>query len=96
MLDIMRLADKLGVEFASSIQTVHLFKQEHGVPPEAADTPTSMTDRRAMIHGIGNDHDLVANQPCRDETHGPVEYKHGPTQLDGEDDSPIEQRSAGG
>ena len=45
MLDMMRLANKLGVEFAFPTQTVHLYKEEHGVPHTTADTPGSMTDR---------------------------------------------------
>ncbi len=96
MLDMMRLANKLGVEFAFPTQTVHLYKEEHGVPHTPADTPGSMTDRRAMVEGIRTVHDLVANQPWQTNKPGPVKYKHGPTKLEGEDDSQIEQRSAGG
>ena len=96
MLDMMRLANKLGVEFAFPTQTVHLYKEERGVPNTPADTPGSMTDRRAMVEGIRTVHDLVANQPWQTEKPGPVKYKHGPTELDGDDVSEIEQRSAGG
>lgn len=96
MLDMMRLADKLGVEFAFPTQTVHLYKEEHGTTHAPASSPGSMTDRRAMVEGIRTVHDLVADQPWLSDKPGPVKYKHGPTKLDPEDDSQIEQRSAGG
>lgn len=96
MLDMMRLANKLGVEFAFPTQTVHLHNAETGVPHTPADTPGSLTDRRAMVEGIRTVHDLVANQGWQTEKPGPVEYKFGPTQLEGDEDSQIEQRSAGG
>lgn len=98
MLDMMRLANKLGVEFAFPTQTVHLHKQEPSVPQTPADTlgTGSLTDQRAMVEGIRTVHELVANQSWQTEKPGPVEYKHGPTQLDGDADSQIEQRSAGG
>ncbi len=96
MLDMMRLANKLGVEFAFPTQTVHLYKEEHSATHTPAETPGSMTNRRAMVEGIRTVHDLVANQPWQTDKPGPVKYKHGPTKLDGEDDSQIEQRSAGG
>lgn len=47
MLDMMRLANRLGVEFAFPIQTVHLYKQEQGVQYFSAESPDSMADRRA-------------------------------------------------
>lgn len=96
MLDMMRLANKLGVDFAFPTQTVHFYNEEHGAAHSPAESPGSMTDRRAMVEGIRTVHDLVAKQPWLSETPGPVTYKHGPTKLDGEDDSQIEQRSAGG
>lgn len=96
MLDMMRLADKLGVEFAFPTQTLHLHQADPDATHAPGDSPTSMTDRRAMVEGIRATQDLVANQPWQSEKPGPVEYKHGPTQLDPADDTQIEQRDAGG
>ncbi len=96
MLDMMRLANKLGVEYAFPTQTVHLHQQEPSVPNTPADAPGFSTDQRAMVEGIRTVHELVANQSWQTKKPGPVEYKHGPTQLDGDTDSQIEQRSAGG
>ena len=96
MLDMMRLANKLGVEFAFPTQTVHLYKEQAGTPHTPAVSPGAMTDRRAMVEGIRTVHDLVANQPWQANKPGPVQYKFGPTKLDPDDDSQLEHRSAGG
>ncbi len=96
MIDMMRLADKLGVEFAFPTQTLHMHQADPNATHAPDDSPTSMTDRRAMIEGIRATQDLVANQPWQTEKPGPVEYKHGPTQLEPGDDTQIEQRDAGG
>jgi MscS family membrane protein len=96
MLDMMRLADKLEVAFAFPTQTLHVFNEEQVGQHTPADTPTSLTDKRAMVDGIRTVHDLISNQTWQSEKPGPVEYKFGPTNLDSEDDTQIEQRGAGG
>lgn len=95
ILDMIRLADHIGVQFAFPTQTIHLFQEEHGQPHNPADAPSSMTDRRAMIDGIRKAQSLMKDQPWQNQTPGPVEFKHGPTQLDGDDESQIEDRTAG-
>ena len=96
MLDMMRLANKLGVEFAFPTQTVHLYKADNSSPPMPVESPGFGTDRHAMVEGIRTAHELVANQPWKTAMPGPVQYQHGPTELAGDEDSQIEQRNAGG
>ncbi len=102
MVDIVRLADKLGVSFAFPTQTVHLFK---GAKAEAAkyEPPQSMTDRRAQVTGIWAVQELTKDQPWKDEKPGPVVYEGGPSyiEIDPEtgrpvDETFVEDRSAGG
>jgi len=92
-LDIVRLADRLGVSFAFPTQTVHLFKEQHppkGQPHEPGHAPPQrMTDRRAMVTGIRAAQALIASQPWRDERPGPMTYDTaGPTPLDDESIDP--------
>lgn len=81
-LDIVRLADKLGVQFAFPTQTVHLYKEEHTPHETRHDTPQSMTDRRAMISGIRTAQSLIKDQPWQSQTPGPVTFQKGPTDLE--------------
>lgn len=89
-IDIVRLADTLGVKFAFPTQTVHLFKEEH--PRKMQDgeahqpehgNPTSMTDRRSMISGIKAAQSIIENQSWKDQKPGPQTYSQvGPTPID--------------
>ena len=81
-LDIVRLADRLGVAFAFPTQTVHLHQADGAAPAERAAPPTSMTDRRSMVAGIRAAQELIAGQPWRDQKPGPQTYGQvGPTAL---------------
>lgn len=77
-IDIVRLADKLGVQFAFPTQTVHLFKEEHrrkDQPHEPAhEVPGASTDKRSMVQGIRSARELIKNQSWRDNPPGPVSY----------------------
>ena len=98
-LDILRLAKKLGVEFAFPTQTVHLFQenQSQASDPIGRDPQSSMTDRRALTNGIRTARDLIKNQPWLDDKPGPVQFQGQPVSLDDdEDDDQIENRTAGG
>jgi MscS family membrane protein len=95
-LDIMRLADRLGVQFAFPTRTVHLYNEDASVPqPEPDASPTSMSDLRARVTGIRATQDIIAKQRWHDEKPGPVDYTEGPTPLDGleEDEIPPEERT---
>lgn len=81
-IDIVRLADKLGVSFAFPTQTVHLYKEEHADYQTKHEPPQSMTERRSMINGIRAAQELTKDQPWRVNTPGPVTFQKGPTDLE--------------
>ncbi len=91
ILDIVRLADQLGVQFAFPTQTVHVHR---GQTPEPGrhDQPQSMTDRRAQVTGIRKAQSLTENQPWTREKPGPVVFADGPThvEIDPETGEPVE------
>ena len=94
-LDIVRLADQLGVQFAFPTTTVHLFTEEK--PQKGAkhqpgcDPPKQTTDRRSLIKGIRAAQQLIAHQPWREHKPGPQTYGQvGPTPLEGEEPDPAD------
>lgn len=106
-LDIIRLADRLGVQFAFPTQTIHLYKEEHQPHEPQHDTPRSLTDRRAQVTGIRTAQELISNQRwITGEKPGPVEFTGGPlfVEINPETGEPldpsyktqIEDRTAGG
>jgi MscS family membrane protein len=72
-VDIVRLADHLGVQFAFPTQTVHLFRGGSANGPQH-EPPGSTTDRRSLISGARAAQELVRNQPWRDDPPGPVSF----------------------
>ncbi|MBI1338525.1 MAG: mechanosensitive ion channel [Phycisphaera sp.] len=91
-LDIVRLADRLGVEFAFPTQTVHLY-QEQPVEPgrrgKSHDIPQRTTEEHAAKHGFELARELIKDQPWREHKPGPVEYQPG-EQTQSDDDAPTE------
>lgn len=85
-IDIVRLADRLGVQFAFPTQTVHLFKEEKPAPGSEAepayDVPGSSTDRRSMVHGLRAARALVEKQTWLDNPPGPVKLATGPMAIE--------------
>ena len=79
-VDIVRLADKLGVQFAFPTQTVHLYKEEHRPYEVQHETPGGSTDKRSMVAGIRAARELIKNQAWKDNPPGAVSYA-----LDGSD-----------
>lgn len=74
MLDIIRLADRLGVEFAFPTQTLHIAGHSDtprtgpDAPPARAsqEPPERLDERRARVHGRRVARDLLANAPWAD------------------------------
>ncbi len=73
-VDIVRLADMLGVQFAFPTQTVHLYKEEHSPYEPRHDTPGQRTDRRSLVQGIRAAREVVKNQAWKDNPPGAVSY----------------------
>jgi MscS family membrane protein len=94
-IDIVRLADQLGVQFAFPTTTVHLFTEQHaekGAPPQPDyEPPKQTTDRRSLVKGIRAAQQLIANQPWREQKPGPQTYGQiGPTKIDEADFDPAD------
>ena len=75
MLDIIRLADKLGVEFAFPTQTLHVFKGDADQIHEPKPTPETDAERRAKLAGARAAREITHNQPWKQDRPGPVEFK---------------------
>ena len=69
-IDIVRLADRLGVSFAFPTQTVHVFPGEAPGPPSPP--PHRSSGHDAARDGIAAARALVHDQPWRTEKPGPV------------------------
>ena len=72
MLDVVRLADRLGVEFAFPTQKIHISKDD--TIPEKLETPESSSERRWILEGRKAARELTQNQPWKDELPGAVSF----------------------
>lgn len=70
MLDVVRLAERLGVEFAFPTQKIHISKDD--VPAEKLETPETNSERRWVLEGRKAARELTQNQPWKDELPGEV------------------------
>ena len=73
-VDIVRLADQLGVEFAFPTRTVHLYTEEHKEAVPALDIPTGGTDREALAAGVRAAQEITARQSWQRDRPGPVRF----------------------
>ncbi len=83
-LDILRLADQLGVHFAFPTRTVHVMSPGAGPVAEAAPPPARESERNAQQEGVQAARALVRDQVWRSVKPGPVVFAGSPTdaQLD--------------
>ncbi len=97
ILDMLRLADQLGVQYAFPTQTVHLYKEEHQPHQSQHPIPESMSDRRSLVNGVRTAQSIVARQPWQEKKPGLVPYPEGPTSIDPDDEeqAAIENRTDG-
>jgi len=96
-LDIVRLADQLGVSFAFPTQTVHVHAAGSTPAPTPAPVPLANTDRDAARDGIVAVRALVRDQPWRRQRPGPVVFATEPSgglELDAAG-NPVEPTTAG-
>ncbi len=95
-LDILRLADRLGVEFAFPTQTLHMFKEEHGAEHTPASLPPSAIERKARQEGRRAVREITANADWRDGKPGPYVIEGTPSVDDDDDEeTQIESRIGG-
>jgi MscS family membrane protein len=92
ILDIIRLADGLGVEFAFPTETVHL----HPAPPDSARTPPAVPDagheQQAFVEGRRAAHRMTGGAEWRSGKPGPHVFTDG-APLD--DSTQIESTTGG-
>ena len=111
-VDVLRLAESLGVQFAFPTRTVHLFQ---GQAPEAvpagtaeplerstaaAPRPSKTSDTEALRAGVHAAERLVELQPWRREPPGPVDFGTGSDRSNEHEVDPLaateDSRSRGG
>jgi MscS family membrane protein len=84
-IDIVRLADSLGVEFAFPTRTVHLYSEEHRPPATQYRVPHGTSDQDALSAGARAAQEITAEQPWQRERPGAVSFPlEGQPQADSE------------
>lgn len=74
MLDIVRLADRLGVEFAFPTQTLHVAQIDPSAEHHPAQIPDAQAERRAVLEGRKLAREITNDQPWKHEKPGPVTF----------------------
>jgi len=74
MLDIVRLADRMGVEFAFPTQTLHVAQLDPTAEHRPNPIPDEHSERRSVIEGRKIARELTSEQPWKDELPGPVKF----------------------
>lgn len=74
MLDVIRLADRMGVEFAFPTQTLHVAQLDPTAEHNPADIPDADVERRAVLEGRKLARELTQDQPWKSELPGPVSF----------------------
>jgi MscS family membrane protein len=97
MLDIIRLADRMGVEFAFPTQTLHLYKEEHDAEHAPAEAPGRGAEFAAERSGRAEARRLTASATWREKKPPPYRFRYaGETADEDEDgDTQIESKVGG-
>ena len=74
MLDVVRLADRLGVEFAFPTQTLHVAQLDPAAQHNPAEVPDTDSERRSVLEGRKVARELTSNQPWKEQLPGPVTF----------------------
>ncbi len=93
ILDIIRLADRLGVEFAFPTETLHLYQETHEAERSSAPAPKAGDDENAMGEGRRAVRDLTAGAQWRTRRPGTYSFTT-PSKID--PDTQIETTTGGG
>lgn len=86
MLDIIRLADRLGVNFAFPTQKLHLVREPDAAPASPLPNPLTDDQDEAEHTGIRAAQTLMRQQPWQQEIPGEVDFPAGPTSIKADDD----------
>jgi MscS family membrane protein len=97
MLDIVRLADRMGVEFAFPTQTLHLYREEHDAEHVPADVPAKGAELAAERSGRAAARELTTSANWREKKPRPYRFRYaGDTAEDEEDDDTQIESKVGG
>ncbi|WP_200761333.1 mechanosensitive ion channel family protein [Poriferisphaera corsica] len=80
-LDIVRLADALGVSFAFPTRTLHLYNEEKDAIHKPSEAPLSSTERRAEVLGVHAAQRLMKQQTWQKKKPGAVVITGAPTDI---------------
>lgn len=101
-LDILRLADRLGVQFAFPTQTLHVFKEDSEAEHVPAKPPDAESQRRAEQRGRDAFEAITTSAQWRRGKPGPYEFQladrmppPGAQQMEGDENSQIETKRGG-
>jgi len=86
MLDIIRLADRLGVQFAFPTQTLHMYKESHEDLHTPASIPGTDTERKSLREGQQTVRELISNAQWRKQKPGAHLIDGKPTMADDDGD----------
>ncbi len=89
MLDVVRLADRLGVEFAFPTQKLHVVQDDPTQLHSPMDAPDSAAERRSVLDGRKAAREITSEQPWKQDLPGAVLFAQ-------EFDSEHEARGDGG
>jgi len=92
LLDIIRLADRLGVQFAFPTQTLHMYSESHEAAHTPAPPPETDTHRQAEREGQNAVRELVAKAQWRRAKPGPHVISETPSLVDDDDNTQIETK----
>lgn len=88
MLDILRLADRLGVNFAFPTQTLHMFSEEQDTEHTPAEAPDEHARRRAFLEARRAVRDLTERAEWRKFTPEPYKFDRAEDTAPGGDAAP--------
>jgi MscS family membrane protein len=90
MLDVIRLAARLHVEFAFPTQTLHVYSEQHGLPVKTPPPPGVSAERDALEQGQQAVRELTAEAPWRSGLPEPVRFGDVTTTEAGDETPPPE------
>ncbi len=94
-LDIVRLAEHLGVQFAFPTRTVHLYQADTSTTDRPSDLPSAATESEATQLGVQTARRLVGDQPWLRVKPGPVQFQAEPIGTDTKTSRSINDRTVG-
>ncbi|MCZ6834576.1 MAG: mechanosensitive ion channel family protein [Planctomycetota bacterium] len=96
ILDVLRLADRMGIEFAFPTQTLHVYKEDQSAQHHPAQLPAKAIETKAQREGRKSVHEITSNSDWRGGK--PEAYVFRGASSKGEeegDESQIESKAGG-